>query len=66
MGRPVTQGPVQIMLKEPVRTAAVEAAARLKTSVSVLLHEVLAEFVQGASLEDRYIAVLQKRLKTKK
>jgi len=54
------------MLKEPVRTAAVEAAVRLEISVSVLLHEVLAEFIQDVSFEDRYIEVLQKRVKTKK
>jgi len=65
MAKPITDGPVQIMLKEPIRSEAVRAADSLGVSVTQLLHEVLAESIGGGSLEVAYLAALQRRVKTK-
>lgn len=64
MAKPITDGPIQIMLKDPVREAVIGAAAGLGVSVSALVHVVLEDAIETEKLEAKYIAALQKRVES--
>jgi hypothetical protein len=64
MAQQITDGPIQVMLKDPLRAEAVRASEALGTSVTSLIHVVLEDMVASGSLEATYLVALQKRVDT--